>query len=234
MQKPEKYKSIAYYLGGIFFICLFLYFLVELWAVYRFKKGTLELFVNSLHTPFLDFFFKNWTWLGDGWFFALINVVLLFISLRYGLAALVAILLQTFVVQYLKLDLYHEEPRPITFFKTFSFIDVSKLNFVEGVDVLQWNSFPSGHTATAFCWATFLALVVLKEKTGLQYVIQLGLFAAACFVALSRIYLLQHFLLDTLVGALIGSSLALSVFSLFEFFPSKFLDNSIITIFNKD
>lgn len=68
-------------------------------------------------------------------------------------------------------------------------------------------SFPSGHTITAFAVATTI---------GIFYSMFLGplLFCAIC-IATSRILLGMHFLSDVVVGAVLGTGLALSSYTLF-------------------
>ena len=68
-------------------------------------------------------------------------------------------------------------------------------------------SFPSGHTITAFAVAITL---------GTFYPLLLGalLFFAVC-IAISRVLLGMHFLSDVIVGALLGTGLALSSHAVF-------------------
>lgn len=67
-------------------------------------------------------------------------------------------------------------------------------------DNSTWNSFPSGHTATAFVGAE-----LLRQRLGSQYwyISVLG-YAAATGTAYLRIYHNRHWLGDTLAGAGIG------------------------------
>ncbi|WOJ98124.1 phosphatase PAP2 family protein [Congregibacter brevis] len=62
-------------------------------------------------------------------------------------------------------------------------------------------SFPSGHTCAAFLFVTLLIL-----HFGLWL---LPLYAWSACVAMSRVYLGVHFPTDTVVGAVLGSSIAL-------------------------
>jgi membrane-associated phospholipid phosphatase len=60
------------------------------------------------------------------------------------------------------------------------------------------NSFPSGHTSTAFTLALLLAF--LSKKNFWVYFFPL----IAFFVGYSRVYLAQHFVTDVFAGMLIG------------------------------
>jgi undecaprenyl-diphosphatase len=68
-------------------------------------------------------------------------------------------------------------------------------------------SFPSGHTITAFAVAVTLGVFYPAMLPAL-------LFCALC-IAASRVLLGMHFLSDVLVGALLGTGLALSSHALF-------------------
>ena len=69
------------------------------------------------------------------------------------------------------------------------------------------NSFPSGHSATAFSLFTALALLIPKFK---------WLFLIfASFIALSRVALGVHFLSDILVGSLIGALTSIYLYNKF-------------------
>eukprot|EP00866_Antonospora_locustae_P000331 jgi/Antlo1/331/1657 len=74
-------------------------------------------------------------------------------------------------------------------------------------------SFPSGHTAIAFCSATFAVLLVHSALCAclhrpwrilLSYVLGALLFGIAFFVGLLRIWTNKHFVHDVAAGALIG------------------------------
>lgn len=66
------------------------------------------------------------------------------------------------------------------------------------------NSFPSGHTTTAFAFAS-----VVQEKHGLQYGVPA--YALATFVGFSRINDNKHYLFDVIAGGLVGTMYGLSI-----------------------
>lgn len=84
-------------------------------------------------------------------------------------------------------------PRPKLYFEAGQY-----LHFIDGVNLANNSSFPSGHTATAFAIATVVVLMISNKKG------QLFIVLAAALVGYSRIYLAQHFLLDVIIGAIIG------------------------------
>jgi undecaprenyl-diphosphatase len=68
-------------------------------------------------------------------------------------------------------------------------------------------SFPSGHSAGAFCYATFVSVVLLKTRRGaLPFVVSGLLLLLAIGVALSRVALGVHFPGDITAGAVIGAT----------------------------
>ena len=98
------------------------------------------------------------------------------------------------------------------------------LNTVDGVGLYQTLSFPSGHTTTAFA---FLLLVGLISRSRLTVFLCMVL---ACGVALSRVYLSQHFLADVLGGSMIGVLSALFFYWYFQTLKPKWLDHSILNL----
>jgi undecaprenyl-diphosphatase len=65
------------------------------------------------------------------------------------------------------------------------------------------HSFPSGHSATSFACAVVLAALAPR--------LRVPLYALAVLIALSRLYNGDHFPLDVLAGAALGSIVALVV-----------------------
>jgi undecaprenyl-diphosphatase len=66
---------------------------------------------------------------------------------------------------------------------------------------LRTHSFPSGHSATAFAGATMLAYFAPRARV--------PLYALAVLIAFSRLYVGEHYPLDVVAGAALGTATAL-------------------------
>jgi membrane-associated phospholipid phosphatase len=178
---PERYFLIP------FFILILLGFILMLF----FSKAVLFLIINNHHNNFFDQFFKLNTLLGDGMMTVLVVFGLLFIKFRYAVLAAIAFLYNSVVIQLLK-RLFNA-PRPLKYFE-----NISPIRTIEGYPVNEWNSFPSGHTATAFTLAVVLSYL-LPHRQRHWIIIPL-----AALTAFSRVYLAQHFMEDIIAGAIIA------------------------------
>jgi membrane-associated phospholipid phosphatase len=182
------------------------------WAIggcvlYNIPKGDLERFVNSHHHSVLDYFFLLFTYLGDGVTLAIILVYLLIINIYKGIIGITALLISTIITHYLKHFVFQDHDRPYRFFK-----DIKDIYYVEGIEINAYNSFPSGHTSASFCVFAVIAFLSSNKKLGLLF------WCIAFLVSLSRIYLMQHFFVDTYFGAMIGVLSATLVIVLFQLF----------------
>ncbi|HAS44453.1 MAG TPA: phospholipid phosphatase [Microscillaceae bacterium] len=194
--------------NALFFSLFLLYIIVGIALLLTHEKGELELWVNQRHTTFADFFFKYITNLGDGTFCLIMAALLLFVRFYYSLLALLP-LLSGLITQIFKRTIYAEARRPKVFFSD----QRESLNYVSGYNFDELsccNSFPSGHTTTAF--AIFLAFAFITRKSYWGGVF----FLLAVLAAVSRVYLLQHFYVDTFFGALIGTSSMLVFYWILE------------------
>jgi membrane-associated phospholipid phosphatase len=160
-----------------------------------FGKSVCFISLNNYHPFWLNVFFINYTFVGDGIFaIGLIAIAWLFFKRKdEGKALLISFILSGLAAQIIK-NLVNA-PRPKLYFEAGQY-----LHFIDGVSLANNSSFPSGHTATAFALATVLVLMA-KNKNG-----QLFILLAAAMVGYSRIYLAQHFLLDVMIGAVIGTA----------------------------
>lgn len=168
-------------------------------------KGEGVLLANGNNSPFLDQFMKYYTHTGDGLFFATVILALFFIKVRYGFTALLGFGIASGGAQLLKQIVFTDRYRPKGYFES---EDI--LHQVPGVDLHLLNSFPSGHSTTAFAMFTFLGLLIAKPNW-LKAIFML----MAVVTGLSRMYLGQHFLEDVVAGGALGTVVMSIVFYLF-------------------
>jgi membrane-associated phospholipid phosphatase len=175
------------------------------------EKGDFLLWINSHHAPLLDNIFVFTNEIGEE-IFALVMIGALFIFTRYGdaLAGSLAWVIAGLTTQLLKREVFADFPRPYKFFE-----GVRDIYIVPGISVAKHFSFPSGHTTAAFAICTVLALSVKNERWGLFFII------VACIGGLSRIYLAQHFLMDTFLGSIIGTTMGLIIYNAFHLYMDK-------------
>lgn len=183
------------FIKSYYFALVLAFGLLFLYPAMVFPKGTLELLINQHHTLWLDVFFKYITNLGDGLLLAILLVILLLKNYGFSILTSFAIAVQSVFVSIFKRWLFAGLERPVKFFG-----DGVSLNFVDDVDVHSYNTFPSGHTTSAFVLFALLVLIVSHKNM---------LFSMICFVlavavGLSRVYLLQHFVIDAYFGAVFG------------------------------
>ena len=169
------------------------------------NQHDLFLIINSSNNRILDLFFYWLTYFGDGITFAILILVLLFYSYHKALSGLIIFLSTSLVAQLIKNLLFANHYRPFKYLA-----EQNNLHIPEGVTTLVNNSFPSGHTVTAFAMATFLVLTYPKRN------IWLPLLLVASLTAYSRVYLTHHFPVDVWAGSLIGTLGALLLFWLID------------------
>lgn len=167
-------------------------------------KERVFLKLNHQHSDLSDFILDYFTYVGEGLFMVLLGVVLiLFKKRKLGILLVLGFAFSGLLAQGLKR--VYEEPRPGLYFQ-----QKEMVHNVDGDLLMGKNSFPSGHTTTAFAMFTLLAFATRSK--GLQFLY----FAAACTVGYSRIYLGQHFTADVLAGAAIGFLTSYFLFWLFR------------------
>lgn len=185
-----------------------------------YPKAELHILLNKANSPFFDIFFKYATWLGNGVVVAVLFIILIFVSYRYAFAFLTGSLATALVVNLFKKVIFHNMYRPSKYFELY---ETYKLHFVEGVKLHSLQSFPSGHTATAFNLFIMMAFIV-KNNT-----LKFLFFIMAALVAYSRVYLSQHFLMDITAGSVVGVTVMALIFVWFEKFNKNWLDRSVLT-----
>jgi membrane-associated phospholipid phosphatase len=203
------YKQNRLFFAGYLVLVIF-----ALFILLGYSKVESHLLLNPLHYKFLDYVFRGATILGDGIFIIILAVLLWFLKKKYlALMIVGGYLISGIPVQVIKS--FIESPRPAIFLKSINYS-----HFVEGVTLHNYNSFPSGHTASAFALAVILSTYFKNNLSSLLFLL------LATAVGYSRIYLSQHFMVDVFVGSLIGVLSGIAAY--------LFLDKWIRKITEKD
>lgn len=204
----SKVKQFKYLWFSWLSVMIFALFILVLMGSYEFSVK-----VNNQSSLIFDYFFKYITFIGDGVLLYILSFVLIIFSRKWALLSIISLLITTIFVQILKRLLFDNFYRPSRFFK--DLIDDGSWHLVDGVELYDRFSFPSGHTALSFC---FIIIICYYLKSNFW---SLLLIMLAFLVGFSRIYLTQHFLIDVWFGSLIGSLISLTVITYFEKFISK-------------
>lgn len=199
------------------------------WLVYGIvllltAKGEPLLFINRYHYHVYDYFFFVMTYFGDGLFSVFFLVgILLFVNIRKAFVVTFTFLAVVLVIQALKFTFV--EPRPFVYFQ-----ETQGVYYIPWLEIHKFNSFPSGHTAQAFCFAACICFYAQKRYTVL-------VFTLAALTGLSRMYLLQHFPVDVLVGSFVSVVLTTLIFPLLEnresFLRRPVFNQSLISLIKK-
>ncbi len=173
-------------------------------ALLYWNKTSIFWQLNHQHSDVGDFIMKYYTHIGDGLIAIAVGVIMLGLGKRkLGVLIILSFLLSGLITQTIKR--VNPEPRPGLYFKKAMLV-----HSVDGNLLMGRNSFPSGHTTSAFAVFSLLAFAVRNK--GVQFVF----FCLAILVGYSRIYLGQHFFEDTVTGAAIGFGTSLLLCWLFR------------------
>ncbi|UEG55238.1 phosphatase PAP2 family protein [Mucilaginibacter daejeonensis] len=149
--------------------------------------------VNARHSDLGDLIFPYVTDLGEGFMVVSVTLIMLLFSYRKTILIITSFAFSGIMVQIFK-HLFRA-PRPIVYFEK----QLDHIHFVKGVAMMHTNSFPSGHTVTAFSAAVVLSYLAVNKRWGFIYLL------VAISVAYSRMYLSQHFFEDVTAGSIVGS-----------------------------
>jgi membrane-associated phospholipid phosphatase len=193
-----------------------IFILIATFCLVFFSKDRIHIYLNQINSSFADVFFKYVTYLGNGFTVAVFIVLLLFIKYRYFLIMLGNVFITTVVVQVLKRVIFAETLRPTKYFS-----GIYDLHLVDGVKMHSFNSFPSGHTATAF-GLFFMAALISKNNW-----LKLLFFVLALLAAYSRVYLSQHFLVDIYFASIISVAFTFFMYYWGTTWKNPKLDNAL-------
>jgi membrane-associated phospholipid phosphatase len=169
---------------------------------FSFPKAESFIAMQIPHSSVMNLIMQTFSDIADGLFIiSLFIFILLFVKIRLSFILLIGFAITGITSQTLKNTFYKGEARPIKWYEN----EKIHLQIPDGLKPHSWNSFPSGHSATAAFLFTFLAF-----RTRKPYLLLL----CALFPFLSgysRIYLFHHFPVDVLAGLAIGISMQLVI-----------------------
>ena len=176
----------------LFFILYLVLLLCCLVVKLFFTKETIYFTINSHYSNWADVIAPYFTDLGDGWTTITVAIILVLFNYRKALLLASAYAVTSLSAQIIKHIV--KAPRPALFFSQ----RLSEIHFVKGMYIDKFNSFPSGHTVTAFSTAVVITYL-LKNKSW-----SILLFITAVLVGYSRMYLSEHFFEDVTAGSAWG------------------------------
>jgi membrane-associated phospholipid phosphatase len=175
-------------------LALSLFTMSMLWG-----KNEAFLYLNANLGLLADKVFEYSSYLAEGWIWIPYFIVLVGMYKKDTAFILMNFLISTLLTQFAKNFIFVTAMRPMA-----SGLDASQIHSVPGVEIHTFNSFPSGHTATAF--TLFILTTYLFPN---KYALTIGIvYAIVC--GYSRIYLAQHFPLD-LAGGIVVALLTLPI-----------------------
>jgi membrane-associated phospholipid phosphatase len=152
------------------------------------------LLINGANNAFADILFQGLTAIAEVVLPVLFLIYLFRFRKEYALPYAYSYALSTGLIQLLKHFVFTSSLRPLAYFAHTGL----KWHLVPGLMISEYNSMPSGHTGAAFFMFFWVAVLFKRFHWGFIA----GILAVG--VAYSRVYLFQHFPVDTLVGAFIG------------------------------
>ena len=156
-------------------------------------KENAFLLLNVNLGPVADFFFYIWANAGDGFIWIPAFALTLMYKKKFVPFLVATIVFSTLITQSSKQVFFKSENRP-----TAVITNASLIHKVPGIEIHTTNSFPSGHTATAFSLFLFCCFISTKK-----WIVPVG-FAYALLSGYARIYAAQHFPIDVGAGILVA------------------------------
>ncbi|MCR8558273.1 phosphatase PAP2 family protein [Mucilaginibacter sp. BJC16-A38] len=176
----------------LFFIPYLVFLVACLVVKFLFTKEEIYFAVNGIYSTFGDFIAPFVTDLGNGWTIIALSAILVLFNYRVAFLMATSYALTSLTAQLVK-NIVHA-PRPTLLFKA----RLSQIHVVKGVYLLQFDSFPSGHTVTAFSAGVLITYLAKNKNWGILLVI------VAIAVGYSRMYLSEHFFEDVMAGSVLG------------------------------
>lgn len=185
-----------------FFLVTFLVY----WEVTKqFDESIIIYFQSIAGNPGLDLLMESITEIGDVLYMLIFSIVLLIIkkTRKIGLTLMILLVLATLLTGYIKCGV--DRDRPSLDFQGTPFpIEASEDTFALFCEGSFNASYPSGHAARATIFGIILGFSLSHRFPRGCYLLLLY----PLLMSISRIYVLQHFPMDVIGGAILGIMLA--------------------------
>ena len=170
-----------------------------------FDQSVIFFVSQNVGNPTWDIIMQSITETGDTFYMLGFGIVALLIkkTRRIGITLMILIVLSTLLTGYIKCGV--DRDRPDFDYEGVLFpVEISRDTFALFCEGGLNASFPSGHAARSIIFAIVLGYVLSARFPRGCYL----LFAYPVLVSISRIYVLQHFPMDVIGGAILGIMLA--------------------------
>jgi len=192
------------------FVLLTVLFLVLSALVYyevteSFDQSIISFFSQNVGNPTLDIIMQYITESGEVLWMMAFGILMLIIrkTRRIGITLMILIVLSTLLTGYIKCGI--DRDGPDFEYEGVSFpVEISRDTYALFCEGSYNASYPSGHAARAMIIAIILGYALSERFPRGAYL----LFLYPVMISISRIYVLQHFPMDVIGGAVIGILLA--------------------------
>ena len=192
------------------FVFLTILFLILSALVYfgiteSFDQSIISFFSQNVGNPTLDIIMQYITESGDVFNMMMFGIVMLIIPKirRIGITLMILIVLSTLLTGYIKCGV--DRDRPDFEYEGVAFpVEISRDTYALFCEGSYNASYPSGHAARAMIVGIILGYALSERFPRGAYL----MFLYPVMISISRIYVLQHFPMDVIGGAVIGVLLA--------------------------
>lgn len=196
--------------SSTFIVLFIIYWLIGLVILFITEQGDILHLINSYSFYELDYPMLIISFLGNGIVVSFISLLFLLFDLKKGITFGLTLVFVGILTNILKRVVFMQYFRPLWYYH---FDDFHRL--IENVPINYFRAFPSGHSMTAFAMVATFSFFY-KHKA-----LNILLFSLALIISLSRIYLCQHYFVDTFWGAIVGIAAAYFGLLLCNFFEVK-------------
>lgn len=155
--------------------------------------------------PILDLFMSSVTEVGDVFYMLIFAITLIVIrkTRRIGITLMIALVLSTLVTGYVKCGVDRDRPE-LEYIGNPFILKLSSDTFSLFCEGGFTASYPSGHVSRAAVFGIILAFALSQRFPHGCYLLLLY----PALMSISRVYLVEHFPMDVIGGAILGSLLA--------------------------